>query len=42
MSVYLDQISLTIQNNILLTEKANEKGEFTFFTPDGFKTGLYR
>ena len=42
MSVYLDQISLTSQSNILLTEKANEKGEFTFSLPDGLKTGLYR
>ena len=30
MSVYLDQISLTSQSNILLTEKANEKVNLHF------------
>ncbi|MEZ4910010.1 MAG: TlpA disulfide reductase family protein [Saprospiraceae bacterium] len=42
MSVFLDQVSLTNQSNILLTEKANDKGEFKFSLPDGLKTGIYR
>ncbi len=42
MMVYLDNVTLTQQPNILLQETVGADGKFTFSLPEGIKKGIYR
>lgn len=42
LTVYLDEVAFTRQGNILLQEKLDANGQFTFKMPEVIKKGLYR
>lgn len=42
MTVYLDNVTLTKQPEIILQETVGADGKFTFKLPDGIKKGVYR
>jgi peroxiredoxin len=42
MSVFLDELSITTQPQLLFQEKVSPDGKFTFKFPDGIKRGIYR
>lgn len=42
LTVYLDEVAISRQGNILLQEKLDANGQFTIKVPEGIKKGLYR
>jgi len=42
LTVYLDEVSFTRQGNILMQEKLDAEGKFSFKFPEGVKKGIYR
>ncbi len=42
MTIYLDNVTLTQQSNILLQETVGADGKFKLTLPDGIKKGIYR